>query len=449
MIPTKVALEAQAQELARQEALAAPVLSLEEEAIEVGEQTALANDIVTDIADAHRVTELTDALEDIAGIASEIETCTPAEAKLIEAAGQVAVAGTDIAPEEIVPAMEGYVGGRIAVEALEDLKARAKQIWAKILEFVKKIWKKITEFFYKIFGAIPRLRSSIAKLEDSLDDLNGKAAEQGTKIVMHGVAALSVNFSPIKGEGELKSAIDTLGKAAEYVFGDVASFVESRGKDIEHAIKNFEPAKSNEVIEAMRATLSHNSPKHPPSAGSKDTTRFPGWDTYVGTPLMGNVSVALRLYNENPEDSALGVMDRHQRSGWELVSSNEKGSMKADAKIEMAPLTIGEMKNILRSLAGVLDTVEKFKRDGKQKALESLKDGIERASSAAEKKLSAYKTSSAADERACVANYRKLLDFNGAYAGWVGKPAVRMTTHTLQSVRAVVAVVQKSIAAYK
>lgn len=434
-IPSQVALE--------DAPVAVQMLSLEEEAIEAAEQATEAGEIAQDLSEADRVIEISDALEDLAAVAGSIEEATPAETQLVEIAGQMAVAGTDVSPEEIVPAMEAFVLKKIDTAAMYNT---AKQIWERILNYVKQIWEKIANFVKRVVGAIPRLRRNIEELEEKIDAVESQKAE-GKIELYAGLTALSVNGSPVANHGDLSKALKDLHAASKFVFGNVVDNTIERGKAVESSIKAFDPAKSAESVTALRAAFRSVKVPNAPGAAGADAKRFPGFETRVGTPLLGNVSIAFKAYTDKGDSGDLGALERYRNSGFALVPSADKLPDGKPAQFE--PLTPAAMKATLKSVLELLDTLEEFESSGKNKAIQTQKKAIEAASSEAAKAMAKYAPENEGDKQAATTNFRAALNMNTGFTKWAAGLTVPFMTNALKSARASVVLVQRSLAAYK
>lgn len=442
---------------------AMPVLSLEEEQIEVAEQAAEANEIAQELTESERIIEVSDALEDLAVIADGIEEATPAEVQLIAAAGDLAVAGTDVTPEELIPAIEispeVAASGDPSLIATESRKAlklategiveKARDIWERIVAFLKQVWERIEAFIYRVIGYIPRIRKSILSLEEKLDDIVGKKAEGKLKIA-GGVSALSVAGAPVKSEADLKKALGDLDAAAKFVFGKMMDSMVKRGEVCAAALDNFDAAKAPEAAKELRAKLAANGvDEKVPGGSGGDKNRFPGFITTTGTPLLGNVSLAAKRYYENADNSDLGSLDRQRHSSYDLVPSSDKAYNMAGKSVEMDPLTSNAIRDILKGCTAILDTLEEYKRGSKGKAVTKARKDMEAASSKAAGSFSKLRSSSEEADKAAVPYLKAMLNFNQAYARWVQSPAIPLMNNSLQSLRAVLVVCQKSVAAHK
>lgn len=439
-IQNTVALEAEAHRVAMES------ISLEEEQVMLDEANTAAVEADQELAEAERIIEVSNALEDLAVIADEIQEATPAETALVEIAGDMAVAGTDVSPEEIVPAMEGYVGRKIATEGIRETAA---SIWQSIQNYLKQVWEKIETFFYRILGTIPRLRRNLAALEAKVDETVGKTVEGNVKLHT-GIAHISVAHEPAKNEADLSKGLSDLTAAAKYTFGPYVDAVTKSGEAIAKIIGGFEAAKAGETVSAARATLKTMRPANPPGASGGDKGRFPGFVAAVGTPLFGNISLAAKHFVDNSDDkSDLGALDRYRNSRTELIPTSDKvptGATKAE--IELTPLSTSGAKKLIKDIESLLDVMEDYKRGPKGKALDKTAKSIEDASSKAAKALA---TANAEGEAARVlgAQFRALANFNTSYARWAQTPAVPMMSHCLTTIKTLMVVIQKSMAAYK
>jgi hypothetical protein len=447
------------------------LLSLEEEAVIIDEANVASVEVADELTEAERIVEVSDALEDLAVIADGIEEATPAEIALIENAGNMAVAGTDVAPEEVVPALtpeptpvlnddgsakldeagvavvatESYVGKKIAAESIQGIRDTAKKIWQNIQAFLVKIWDKIQMFFTKIFDTIPRLKKTLTDLKASVKETEGKKA--GEKVSINtGVAALSINYKPAKTEAELSAGVKYLDEIAGFAFGAYVDSVVHRGDLIAKAIEGFDATKSSESVAALRDALKGAGARTIPKKTGSEKNRFNGFSTSYSAPMLGNVSLADKEYVDSAADTALGALDRYRNSAIELIPTSQSTTA-SGAAFDMAPLSAGGMTKLLDEALGLLSTVEGYKTGPKSKAIVDAKKKIETASSKAEKDIGKLK----GDEgnAAVVTDYRALLNFNVAFARWGHTPIIPVLKHSLSEVRAIAYVVQKSISAYK
>lgn len=432
-----VALEAS--QLAHQKAM--ENISMEEEIVMLDEAAQDQASVAADLAETDRILEVSDSLEDLAVIADGIEEATPAEVALIENAGDMAVAGTDVDPEEVIPAMESYIGRRISTEGI---KEKAKQIWESIIRFLKSIWEKIEGFVYKTVGTIPRLRKSIEALEANIEALG--SAKAGKEIeIKSGVTSLSVNGAPIKSAAELATALSHTEAAAKFVFGPYIDTVVSRGDKTAKAIGDFDVNQPEDSAKVLVKALREMKMPAMPGMKADGKNRISDFYCATGDNQLGNVRLLAKVYTGEDDVSVLGVLNRQRRSGIELTASDTP--VKADATIKMAPLTTAAMTSVLKTSKEILKSLEDFERGTRKKAVKKTQADISSAADKATKTMDAK--AEGANEAVAVAYYRALVNFGPAYARWVQSPALAQMSTAMTAVRATCMVVQKSLSSYE
>lgn len=104
--------------------------------------------ITSMFSELDRVNDLAVSLEDIACVLEQTENpITPSEMALVQIAGDIATAGTDVNPESVIPSVESEDGkaGTIA-----NLKERVKQLIAAVLSFIKQILTRLKNFAVRV-----------------------------------------------------------------------------------------------------------------------------------------------------------------------------------------------------------------------------------------------------------------------------------------------------------
>ncbi len=442
------AAAAEAAEAAEREELES--ISLEEEALNVAEAMGDAAEASQELAEADRVIEVSDALEDLAVVAGEIQEATPVETQLIETVGTMAVAGTDIAPEEVVPALEGVQDLK---PHLEKIKATAKRIWEQILKFLESIWTKIEAFFYKQFGTIPRLRKTLEGLAKKADEAAKGEAGAATISVAGTVNALSVAGKQVQGEADIAANLGVMQEAANYVYGGYADAVSKRGEVIAKTIAEFKPEDAEKAALELKKAMRANGFGTIPGAGPGSTARYPGFDARMGKPLPGGYSLVSKYYIDNREDvSVLAGLDRSRREGVDLVKTDAAAAAPQQAKVEIKTVSPAAAKGLIKDALDLIKSVEDFQRGPKFKAIRKARKDIESASAKATKAIEQAKPGSDGPEQnlgTSVTFYRAMLNFNASFARWAKDPQVGFTSAALAAARATAIVVDKSLNTYK
>lgn len=428
-----------------------PTLSLEEEQIVMTDAVELASDINQEFNEANRIVEISDALEDLAVIADQIEAASPTEIALMETAGDMAVAGTDIESEEIVPSLESYRGKRIAAEGF---KQTAGQIWKNIQEFLKKIWEKITQFFSNIFLAIPNARHRLNQLTDKLKEIDGLTArgtvfEIDTKTGGMGslVSKLSVDGKVPSNDAEFLSELTKVHDFTKFVYGDNITNRNALGISIADAIEGFNPevdldSQAQLIIDACEK---YNSTQSYPGKQGPKTKSGSHWLSRSET-LIGNITLIHKSFDEADRKTTLGNMDRLRNSGIYFDSIADQLKLK-DGKVTLPIPTQATLNKMITEMLGVLDLLEKYKTSPESKAVEATRKRLESASKKASEKNA--EDIDANGESARTTYLKAMLNFNIAYKQWVSNPSVEFAKYLMSEVNAIISYIKMCIKLYE
>lgn len=459
-LEAELAAQAAAQEEEAKEAerlVALESISLEEQQALLDEANQSAEEASADLQEVERVTEVSDALEDLAVIAGEIKEPTEGEVALMGNAAQMAVAGTDVAPDEVVPAMESIDDWKArGNEFALTVKAKAKQIWEKIMAFLRKIWGQIQEFFFRIFDTIPRLQKV---LNDQLKAL-GVAKTQnrnsaGKPIKMNvGFSALIVSGRPAMDADELKLGFSSLSNYCDYVFGKYVGAVKSRGEAVAKEIGDFKWEAALHAAEAVaQANLRHKLPA--PDIDNRTTAVQGDYQVSVTKGTLGGLVLTHKAASDAAmaNANALRKLELLRGEGLE-VSRGSAGQYGAGAAYEIMPLAVDTAVGLIKEAQDVLKRLEGWKKTG-LKQMQDVQKKLEAASNKAAGVFGSGVGSFTAGTEAAkapkdidVALYRGALNFNTAFTRWMSEPTVALTRGSLASCRALAILVDKSLATY-
>jgi hypothetical protein len=417
-------------------------ISMEEEAILIEDAGSDAEGADKELSEAERIIEVSDALEDMAVAVSGEEPLTEREAMIVETAGQMAVAGTDIEPEEIVPSMEGFVGRQISTEGFRE---KARQIWEAILRFLKQIWEKIEGFFYKIFGTIPRMRKTIKALEEKVENANRKTIKE-KKFNVSSVKYLTHGATQVKDASGLNESLGKLQGTADYLYGGYLKDLKDIGGDIIKALEEFDPTKPAEAADALAPKLQKFNLRIPGASGAGGS-RWPRYNVKAGHDLLGGVSLFARSPKDSTKAGTLGSLEIARAAGVELAPSQEKAKA-LPATIEFATMSTTDAIRTLQHCEKLLDAMEEFQRGKGHREVKDERAKLEAASKKAESAASKLDKNEAS-EAAAASYYRALLNFNVSYARWIQQPLLPFTKNALQVVRTAMVVVDRSMGQYE
>ncbi|MFL9998865.1 hypothetical protein [Paraburkholderia sediminicola] len=325
------------------------VLSLEE--AELMEAEAMQDEVHIDrtLAGAARMLEVSDGLEELAITLDRVGEATDTELALVDNATQLAVAGSDLEPERLMPATEQYLGRRIATE---NLRANARRIFANIQALLKQVWAHIGRYF--------QVAMTIPTLENTMDQLVRDISRRSPKLranlqpLRFGHSSLVFDGAVVKSGRELKAGLEANAEAARYVFDSNPVEVAAFGEELAKIIATFTPETALEVVGAARALCEKQSRTKLPLLS---VTR-PEGDFLVqqSRPLMGGGDLRLKTYVRNDGATMLGALDHFRKTG--LVFNND--APVRGQEVIFQELSFAEMRELLRTCYDLLRQIKDF-----------------------------------------------------------------------------------------
>lgn len=426
-------------------------ISMEEEAIMLDESAQAAAEASQDLNEAERIVQVSNALEDLAVVAGSKEELTDHEAQLMENAGDMAVAGTDVSPDEIVPAMEAFrVDGKINGKlAMENFREKADRLWQNIKKILKEIWEKITAFFYKIFGTIPRRRKALKALAEKVEETNSKTRDQA-KFTVGGNRFMYTGNTAVKTAGAYETAIKEFVASADWVYGDYVTGLKNLTENISKHLEQFDVEKPQEATLAVaEALIKEGKASKIPQQGSwTGSGRWTNYEVAKGHELLGGVSL-FALVPKNPEGvGPLAVLDHARQARVQLAPSQDKETARGQS-IEFQTFSQTESLNIIKMLNKLLDAMEGYQRGKAKGEIEAAKKKIAAASEKAEKAGESKRMSDDAGDQTAVPHFRALVNFNVALAKWVQEPTIAFTKLAFGIINQSEVLINRSVAQYK
>jgi hypothetical protein len=404
--------------------------AMEEAAFEVAEAGEHAAEIQHDLAESERVIQVSDALEDLAFVADSIKQATPAEAALMETAGNMAVAGTDVEPDAIVPSMESFIGQRIATEGI---KETAQRIWESIVMFIDRIWEKIRGYW--------RINKTLPTWRKKLDALKKTAGEVGDQKHVDFVRASVHLFAFVKGGGlsdkdfqEHPLDLPRFVKTVRGMFAEYANGVVEKGHEIAKAISEFDVNRPEKAAQDLKNKLTG---MHPASFASSA-----GIDK-----LIGHAHLELVAYENTAGEDVDAALERLRNSGVKYVNDGAHFVAQHGALPAVVPVA---PKHAYVTIIGMLDEMLSSMEHFYQKTYHEFDDlgrRIKSASATATKAMGKAAEAAMADGKS-IHHYRSLLNFNKAWAQWTYQPFVPLFTHAIKVLRGYSALVEAGLEAY-
>lgn len=427
-------------------------ISQEEAEVMGTEAKTLETEMSNDVQDAERALDTADSMEDLAIIADSVDEATPTETALMQVAGDMAVAGTDVDSEDVVPATECFKGRRVAAEGFRET---ARNIWAAIKKFVKDIWAKLEKWFYNIFGAIPLLRKSIEKtrkrMEETLND--GKSIQGDAKKF-----ELNNGLDSLRVGQDVKTKATDVNKGAE-VFKTVieglldGGLVAKYGEKVADAIEEYDgesktaaETSARKVYDALntniidfRFTASVNSHEF----GSE-------YSVEASSGVLGGKEFVYRTKIPNINPTSISVLDmlnlvRGMRFSFQQLSTK----VKTKDSIQFETMKTSEIEESMDIAESILDILENFHRRKGKKDLEKSRDRIEKVCNKVESQSGKVDDSvNTSDQREILAYTRAVYKFAPAYASLASTALTQSYNIGLQIVRTLLMLSSRSLSQY-
>jgi hypothetical protein len=411
----------------------ADTITLEQAALIMGDKAELIGSIRRDLAESERLIQLSDALESIADVARSIQNATPNELRLLELCGQLAVAGSDVEPDRIVPSLESFLEGEIALEAVDGMVSTAKKIWEAVLMFVRRVWEKIRNF-WSSGVTISKYKKTITDLKAELQRAGDAHPEKPTFAVSGVSHGLMLDMSTTGSWEHLLEELKRLETVDDAIFNDYSKWVLERGAETARALRDFDPKTPEKSAGALKDRLIG---MHLPEYGDVTTKAF-----------LGGGKIENQAYDKmGGEDPAI-ALERLRLSGLkykkvEVASTIEHG------KDELHGIPAGSHAQMEEALTGcekLLDMLDAF-YSHKTADFDKTGKEIELASNAATEAMG--RLDKAEFGAKSLEYYRVLINFNKAFADWANEPFLSMQHHTERVVNSIAQLVRGSMTCYK
>ncbi len=320
----------------------------------------------------------------------------------------------------IVPSLESFGGasGKAAATtiSLEGIKETIQKVWQAIKNAVVKAIAAVKNFFAKIFGGVKKLRSRLAALQKAVDGLGDKKA--GGKIKVPSANALRLN-----GKADGKAIATGLKNTAEMgtiVYDRVTKGASSFYSNVAAKITNAEAIKASKEA-GFEAALTE---------ASKPFTNVAKEIVSYGKPMSGDAAFKSGSKEAAGEETSL------------VIPELKRGVLGKDVAegLEIDVPSQSELKEMLGSMDSILKLME-----SKKSTIEGLASARE---AAKDKSESFVKMVSTGKFDEFVTNAKVSMALRWANKD-VTKPVTSYSSYSFAVVRAGLALVDRSVAAYK
>jgi hypothetical protein len=420
------------------------VPSLEEEVVALQEADALQATADADVAEASRVEDVTDVMLNVADTLDKTEEITPQQAQLVDTASEMAVAGSDGDPDDVIPSAADVVEGTVSLEAfIEDIRKRASEIWARIRQFCIEIWNTIKEFFKRIFHAAPRLLNRVTELRAQVE---AKKKLVGTNKPTNDVASVMVGHNAIsypdymvQNTKELTKGLTELNSLARYAFGNYLKDCKNIGELVAAELKKFDPKKAAESLNAVALGGQRNN--------------FTNWPGNPPTGYMGcfDIVPAKLDKNKTKDLSPAQIVAALRHTGMKVNNRHGRAGF-INTKSGFETMTFAEMESVLRQVEDMVKAIVGFETSADSKALEKTRTAlIEGGNHASVEvgKLSGTDEAGNAERMFAMDVMKALANFNTTLTRWMTELTMPVTKKIYQTCRTSLVLVENSLKNYK
>lgn len=278
-----------------------PVESAEDETSMVVAANDHLNDASVDNTETTRLIDLAEGLEDLAEVGGTITEATPRELVLVDIANQLALAGSGVKPEEVLPGLESRVGQSISMETV---KETALKIWNGIMAFIKRIWEHIENFFIKLVSTLPNVKKRAERMRDAARKIGAATPKAATVVLGSEANGLAVNHIAPKNGDQMLAVLGNVESQAKVVFGDYVKQVEAVGKGlipiIDKLSKGGRADWIGDVVAAV-SVLNFGKIKQELGCHPVSDSRWVAGTVQLAAPLPGNHSIAFHRPAHAPE----------------------------------------------------------------------------------------------------------------------------------------------------
>lgn len=400
--------------------------------------------------DLLRMEDIAVGLEDLAMVAGHVESASTTDAAFTHVAMGLAVAGSGMQSEDLLPSVEDIEGTQISVEGIKDIAA---SVWESIKRAITKLWKKVKEFWRNLTSAIPGLRKAAVKLQKRAEEAVGKSSEDKKVSLGREVNALSVAHEAPGSSSEIVDGLETISSLAEVFFGKYTKALDTVGSNLESALASIDPEKDDTVVSGLNAATAAaegalvselNNMIDDGKVDAKEA-RFSRGSEVKALNLMGNKSM-FRIA-EAAGSSDLEKAEAARRLKYAVMETKKKPKDALDGK-DIDILTPEACISIADVITKICDTLEEYEKKGNFNKIDKARDDLAKTSDSLDKAVKKAKK----DEdynKGNTALINSAINFNKAFADWTTKPQTSLSGLAVAACRAALVAGNKSLSKYK
>jgi len=429
------------------------IISFEEYSEAQSQSAELAKDIDTQAQDVNRSIDVATALEELMVVADNIEQATPEEANLIELGGNIAVAGTGVTPEQIVPSLESFIGGKISLEEL-GLKEKIKKIWELIAKTLSEIWSKISEFIETSFVMVAYVINELRKVKGIVKDL--KNARIRSEKMDLDVSRFGTIFNDgaqfLNDAGSIKQSLDKTRDQFKNFFENYVNSLTNLGDNLGKDINSINKENIAKVVSDLNgsllldqrklfSTLFYRVSKTESDRVVKTTAEEKGsglTSFSFNTDFLGGISYTVTAPANNVVFPTFPILVDRLKVSQIKINKPDLTKIAKVANLNQ-PYELGEIEQLLDATLSLMETIRTFK-DRQQSKITQARKRLEQGSKALK---------SLEVEGADAENVKALMSLNLIYMNWARNPLIGLVQHAVRIGRAISWLSKSNLAYYE
>lgn len=391
------------------------MLSVEEEAILTDEHNEASQALDQATADADRVTEVAEVATDAVQVVDITPQVGQVEAELVGAVGDMAVAGTDADPADVISLPTPTEGAEPAPEGLsvEGIASTLKSIWDAIVTAIKNMWVGLKHWLTTYFSSLEQNKKHAEKLIERLSGMKGYLANDGALLT-----SAITNIYHYGGKSFLDMS-NTIGRQESdfntYVLDAVQlqhNQMNAVGLELSQAYAKYDGGATDHVSQVI-----DNVTKHLVDYMAKLKLIAKGSE--MSTKPVAGMRVVVKGYNENVSDDVQSVETKIALLSKVRFSADQDTDLSTGARLSVAlDVTPDQLLVWVKDRLAFIDNLIKLK----DKQFDDLETRVVSVTSACEAMLGRVKATDKESESFA----KRLMPLTTAYANWATQPTASL-----------------------
>lgn len=316
---------------------------VEEVAVDSAEVDELATAIEDAEVAADNLEETAEVLE--AGVESgEGVSEETAQAAEIAVEAALNMLGTSHRGSSLMPSLESWGSGQSRLQAtkiaLEGVTDKIKEIWKKVVEFVKMIAQKVVDFFVKFFDNTDRLKKNVVKARAKVNEASGNKPKE-TNLKSGSVATY---FNNGQGKSDFTTAIAIIENHTAQAAGS-AALVNAASTAVEK-LKAFDTASAKSAIEGVVVSApAFTKGEHKGTQGIVQGA--------FSAPMIGGRRLFVGIGGDTEPELTLEIVEPEKKSIKEAVALDKAECLTMLNKVEELAKATEEYKKVKAKIEGM------------------------------------------------------------------------------------------------